>query len=398
MKSRSIILISLIIVSFLTLTSFAEDKAEAKAAKVKEAVKQVRVPGRGKAEAKAAKVEAAVKAAGLQERKVDEVAVTVNGEKIMESRIDEMIKPQLARMASQTANIPPAFVESLKQRMRQQAVDKIVMEKLVDAEVAKAKIEISEDDVTKLITEEIAGKQNPPMSYDDFKALVKAQGQDFDQVREDIKKMFTYRKFMESKWGDKADVNDADVKAYYDDNAKQFEKAEVFQASHILVKFDESDPNADPNAVKATAKAEAEEILKKVKAGGDFAALAKENSDCPSSQKGGDLGEFGKGQMVPAFEKAASALKDGEVSGVVETRFGYHIIKKTGHTEASVTKFEDAKAEINETLKQKKQSEFARGYIETLKEEAKKSGKLVYPAGKDPAEQKTKPAMGMPVR
>ncbi|MCK4887687.1 MAG: SurA N-terminal domain-containing protein, partial [Planctomycetes bacterium] len=138
MKSRSIILISLIIVSFLTLTSFAEDKAEAKAAKVKEAVKQVKVPGREKAEAKAVKVKEAIKATGLQERKVDEVAVTVNGEKIMESQIDEMIKPQLARMASQTANIPPAFVDSLKQRMRQQAVDKIVMEKLVDAEVAKA--------------------------------------------------------------------------------------------------------------------------------------------------------------------------------------------------------------------------------------------------------------------
>ncbi len=391
MKSRSIILISLIIVSFLTLTSFAEDKKA-------DNIKAAKAPGQEKAEAKAAKVEAAVKAAGLQERKVDEVAVTISGEKIMESRIDEMIKPQLAKMASQTANIPPAFVESLKQRMRQQAVDKIVMEKLVDVEVAKAKIELSDDDVTKLITEEIAGRQNPPMSYDDFKALVEAQGQNFDLVRKDIKKMFTYQKFMESKWEGKVDVNDAEVKAYYDDNAKQFEKAEVFQASHILVKFDESDPNADPNAVKATAKAEAEEILKKVKAGGDFAALAKENSDCPSSQKGGDLGEFSKGQMVPAFEKAASALKDGEVSGVVETRFGYHIIKKTGHTEASVTKFEDAKAEINETLKQKKQSEFARGYIETLKEEAKKSGKLVYPAGKDPAEQKAQPAMGMPVR
>ena len=392
MKSRFIVLVSMIIVSFLTLTSFAEDKKA-------DDVQPVKAPGREKAEAKAAKVEEAVKATGLEEKKADEVAVTVNGENIMESQIDEVIKPQLARMASQTANIPPAFVESFKQRMRQQAAEKMIIEKLIDVEVAKAKIELSDDDVTKLITEEIAGKQNPPMSYDDFKALVTAQGQNFDEVRKDIKKGFTYLKFMESKWEGKTDVNDAEVKAYYDENAKQFEKPEMCKASHILIKFDDSDPNADPNTVKATAKAKAEEVLKKVKDGGDFAALAKENSDCPSSQNGGDLGEFGEGQMVPEFEKAAFALKDGEVSGIVETNFGYHIIKKTGYTAATVTKYEDAKPEIIETLKQQKQSEFAKGYIETLKEEAKKNGKLVYPAGKDPAEQqKAAPAMPMPVK
>ena len=396
MKSRLIVLVSMIIVSFLTLTSFAEDKKA-------DTVKPAQAPGREKAEAKAAKVEEAVKATGLEEKKADEVAVTVNGEKIMESQIDEAVKPQLARMASQTANIPPAFVESFKQRMRQQALEKMIIEKLIDVEVAKAKIELSDDDVTKLITEEIAGKQNPPMSYDDFKALVVAQGQNFDEVRKDIKKGFTYLKFMESKWVGKTDVNDAEAKAYYDENAKEFEKPEMCKASHILVKFPEPDPNADPNSdpnlVKAAAKTKAEAILEKVKAGGDFAALAKENSDCPSAQNGGDLGEFGEGQMVPEFEKAAFALKDGEVSGIVETSFGYHIIKKTGYTPASVTKFEDAKAEIIETLKQKKQSEFARGYVETLKEEAKKNGKLVYPAGKDPAEQeKAAPAMPMPVK
>ena len=394
MKSRLFVLISLVIVSFLTLTSFADDK------KADDVKKEVKAPGQEKAEAPAAKVDAT----DVKEVKVDEVAVTIDGEKIMESQIDELVKPQLERMASQTANIPPAFVESFKQRMRQQAVEKMVIEKLIDAEVAKAKIELSDDDVTKLITEEIAGKQNPPMSYDDFKSLVEAQGQNFDEVRKDIKKGFTYLRFMESKWEGKVDSNDADVKAYYDENSEEFAKPAMCKASHILIKFAEPDPNADPNSdpnlLKVAAKAKAEEVLKKVKDGGDFAALAKEYSSCPSAENGGDLGEFGKGQMVPEFEEATFALKDGEVSGIVETRFGYHIIKKTGHTDENVTKFEDAKGEIKEMLKQKKQSEFAKSYIETLKDEAKKSGKLVYPAGKDPSEQqKAKPAMPtMPVK
>ncbi|HPS55378.1 MAG TPA: peptidylprolyl isomerase [Sedimentisphaerales bacterium] len=396
MKSRFVVFISLVIVSFLALTSFAEDKKA-------DDIKNAKVPGQEKAAAKEAKAEEATAAVGLEARKVDEIAVTINGENVMESQIDELVKPKLERMASQSANIPPAFIESFKQRMRQEAVERMVIEKLIDTEVAKAKIELSDDDVTKLITEEIAGKQTPPMSYDDFKALVEAQGQKFDAVRADIKKGFTYLRFMESQWAGKVDVNDAEVKAYYDGNAEEFAKPEMCKASHILIKFADPDPNADPNSdpnlLKVASKAKAEEVLKKVKDGGDFAALAKEYSSCPSSANGGDLGEFGKGQMVPEFEEAAFALKDGEVSGIVETNFGYHIIKKTGHTEASVTKFEDAKAEIKEMLKQKKQSEFAKSYIETLKDGAKKSGKLVYPAGKDPAEQqKAQPAMPMPVK
>ena len=86
------------------------------------------------------------------------------------------------------------------------------------------------------------------------------------------------------------------------------------RASHILVKKFQ----------------QAEQILEQVKGSGDFKALAKKHSECPSGKKGGDLGKFGRGQMVKEFEKAAFALKKGEISGLVKTKFGYHIIKRTG--------------------------------------------------------------------
>lgn len=86
------------------------------------------------------------------------------------------------------------------------------------------------------------------------------------------------------------------------------------RASHILVKKFQ----------------QAEQILNEVKSGGDFKSLAKKHSECPSGKKGGDLGKFGRGQMVKEFEKAAFALKKGEISGLVKTKFGYHIIKRTG--------------------------------------------------------------------
>lgn len=108
------------------------------------------------------------------------------------------------------------------------------------------------------------------------------------------------------------------------------EQAVVYRASHILFMYKGS--MRAPESVTRTkeeAKAQAEEMLKRVQAGEDFAALAHEFSDCPSKVKGGDLGQFGRGQMHPDFEKALEALQVGGISGIVETPFGYHIIKRT---------------------------------------------------------------------
>ena len=121
-------------------------------------------------------------------------------------------------------------------------------------------------------------------------------------------------------------------------------------------------------------------MLKQVRGEADFAQLASENSGCPSAAQGGDLGFFGKGQMVPAFEQAAFTMEVDQVSDVVETRFGYHIIKVTGRKAASVTTFEQAKEDIIKQLELKKRGEIAQQYITSLKAEAE----IVYPAGKEP--------------
>ncbi|MDO8301939.1 MAG: peptidylprolyl isomerase [Sedimentisphaerales bacterium] len=187
---------------------------------------------------------------------------------------------------------------------------------------------------------------------------------------------------VEEQFAGKTDVNDADVKKFYDQNINEFKTPEQVSASHILIGTKSTDPNADPNKVKAEAKAKAEMILAKLKApDANFAALAKEYSSCPSAQKGGDLGSFGKGQMVKPFEDTAFALKVGETSGVVETDFGYHIIKVTGHTDANMTSFDAAKPKIIEQLSNQKKGGLAQEYIKSLKDAAT----IVYPAGKEPA-------------
>jgi len=101
------------------------------------------------------------------------------------------------------------------------------------------------------------------------------------------------------------------------------------QASHILLMY-EGSARSTATRSKEEALAQIEAISEEVAQGGDFGQLAAENSDCPSGRQGGDLGTFGRGQMVGAFEDAAFALEVGETSGVVETDFGYHLIQRTG--------------------------------------------------------------------
>jgi peptidyl-prolyl cis-trans isomerase C len=301
----------------------------------------------------------------------DSVAVTVNGVDIMESQIDEQLKPQLQKMASQ---LPPQFVEQYKKQLRQQVVERMIIEKLLDEKVKEAGIVVSDEEADGKL-KEIASQQQPPLSMEDFKALVEAYGQNFDDVKARIKRGMGYQKLMEAQWAGKINVTDEEAKKYYDENAKQIEQ---IRASHILIKPITTDPNTDPNKAKAAAKAKAEDLLKQIKEGADFAELAKANSDCPSAKEGGDLGFFGRGQMVPAFEETAFALKPGQVSDIVETQFGYHIIKVTDRKNDT---FEKAKDEVIKMITQPKQADFAEGYINSLKANAK----IVYPPGKEPA-------------
>ncbi|MDD5326881.1 MAG: peptidylprolyl isomerase [Phycisphaerae bacterium] len=310
------------------------------------------------------------------EATADAIAVTVNGVDIKESQIDAQLAPQLQKMATQ---LPPAFIEQYKKQLKQQVVEKMVIEELLDEKVKASKITVTDEEATERI-KEMAAQQQPPLSMEDFKSLIEAYGKSFDEVKQQVKKGLGYQKLMEAQWAGKINVKEEDAKKYYSENKKEFEIPEQVRASHILITPDTSDPNADPNQTKAAAKAKAEELLKQIKDGADFAELAETNSKCPSSKQGGDLDFFGKGQMVPAFEEAAFALKTGEVSDVVETQFGYHIIKVTDRKDASVVPFEQAKDDIINMLTQTEQAKLAEEYVASLKAEAK----IVYPPGKEP--------------
>ena len=161
--------------------------------------------------------------------------------------------------------------------------------------------------------------------------------------------------------------NPDEIKAFYEQNLARYSQDEQRQASHILIKSD---------ANKANARTKAEDVLKQVKSpGADFAALAKKYSEDPgSAAQGGDLGMFGRGTMVKPFEDAAFKLKEGEISGIVESDFGFHIIKMASIKGAKAKSLEEVRPEIEKEWKrqqaQKKYAESAEGFSNTVYEQA----------------------------
>lgn len=172
---------------------------------------------------------------------------------------------------------------------------------------------------------------------------------------EELKKRVIVEAYLKKKVEAEAKITDADLQKFYDQNKDKFKTGDQIRASHILVKTDK----------------EAQDILAQLKKGGNFEELAKKYSIDSAGAKGGDLGWFGKGSMIPEFEKVAFSMKEGEVSGVVKTKFGYHIIKLTGKRPAGLRPFDEVKDQIKAALMPEKQQ----AVFQKVKEDLKKSAK-----------------------
>ncbi len=200
------------------------------------------------------------------EESADGVAVTVNGVDITEAELRKIVKPQLERMAQQGKQLPPAFAQTLEKQLRQQVLDGIIVRRLLDEKVKEANIVITEEEVINQITK-LAADQRPPLSLEEFRKKTAQYGQDFDELKQQLQKGMTYQKVMEAQGAGKINIIEEDAKKYYDENPTKFEVKEQVRASHILIKPDTTDPDADPNQ----AKAKIQGLLEQIKGGADFA-------------------------------------------------------------------------------------------------------------------------------
>jgi peptidyl-prolyl cis-trans isomerase C len=279
----------------------------------------------------------------------DTVVAKVNEVDIWQSEIDfivdAFVMPQFQAQTQQT-EIP---ADQLKQ-VEQNILNQLILQKLLAQKASQLNITADEELLAQQM--ESAKQMMPDVAL--------------EQLRELLKNDLLARQVIEQEVVANLSVSDEEVQGFYDENSEQFTEPEQVQASHILVMV-EADASQEE---KDVARKTIDDLLAQVQAGADFAELAKEHSDCPSKEQGGDLGFFARGQMVKPFEEAAFAMSEGEISEIVETRFGYHIIKVTGKKPENKMLFEDVQEQIKQSLLEQKQNTEINAWVTDLRANA----------------------------
>ncbi len=251
---------------------------------------------------------------------------SVNGQGISRADLDRKLESS------------PAAKQALTQMVQQALLDQYARDKHVD--VSQAEIDKREADLR---------AKYPPGQ---FEQIVKQQG----YTEQDVQNILKGQIVLEKAVGPQIHVSESDIKAYFDKNHAVFDKPEQVRARHILV----------------TNEATARQVLAKLKAGGSWDALAKQYSTDPSTKdKGGELGFFGKGQMVPQFQDAAFNAKVGQIVGPVKSPFGYHIIQVEEKKPATKASLASAHDQIKQQLTQTQQGQQYPIFLQQLRSTAK---------------------------
>jgi peptidyl-prolyl cis-trans isomerase C len=285
-----------------------------------------------------------------------EVLARVNGEAVTKADFDRLIKNMELR-----ANQPvPA---ERRDEVYRKALEQLVTYTVLSQETRARQVSATDAEVESGV-KQMRG-QFP--SDEAFKEALEARGMTLDKLKADTRIDISINKMVEAEVSTAAPPSDVQVREFYDKNPDKFKQEESIRASHILFRIDE---NADA-ATKKKAMDQAQSVLKQARAGADFGELAKKHSADGSAQQGGDLNFFTHGQMVPAFDQAAFALKTGEISEIVTTQFGYHIIKVTDRKAAEMVPFEQVSDRIKEFLTEQQKQQKADAFIQSLKQKAK---------------------------
>jgi len=288
----------------------------------------------------------------------EDALLRVNGKPITRQELDRSVKVLLAQ--SRSSQLPP---DALKK------AQDAVLEQLTNSELLyQAAQGVQVKDLEQQVAKQLAQNRAKFATEAEYQAALDGVQMTAKEMEEFTRRDIAINNMIEKRFGEKMQVSDSEAQKFYDDNkSRLFEKGEEVRASHILVGTEQGASQQESKEARERAEA----LAVRAKAGEDFAKLAKDASTCPSKEKGGDLGQFGKGEMVPSFEKAAYALKPGEISGVVETQFGYHVIKLTERIPARQDTYQEVKEKIVEYLKREKVRGQLPAFIKELRDKAK---------------------------
>jgi peptidyl-prolyl cis-trans isomerase C len=286
-----------------------------------------------------------------------EVVARVNGETITRAEFEKAVEG----LEAQNGGTVPA---DQRDRVFRGVLDQMIGYKLLVQEGNARKIAVAEADLNARIAQ--IRSQFP--TEEAFNQVLAQQKLTVDQLKADARSEMVVTNLLKAEIESKVAVKPEQVADFYQKNPDKFQQGERVRASHILIAI----PQGADAAAKQAAKTKAEGVLKELKAGKDFATLAKANSADPgSAQNGGDLDFFEKGQMVGPFDQAAFSLKPGETSDLVETQFGYHIIKVTDKQAARTVPLAEVREQIQQFLDNQSRQTATEAFVEALKAKGK---------------------------
>jgi len=287
------------------------------------------------------------------------IAAVVDGKAITRAEVDS----EMNRILGQLRRSGRSPQDSELNHVRKEVLERLIARELLYREAKKKGFKVDQEAVNDRLN---SLKKRFPNETEFNKALAGMNISE-EELRSQIKQGLTIKQLIDDQVTQKIAVSEKEIKDYYDNHPESFKKPEQVKASHILIKVD---PKADESK-KTEARKKLESVQQRLEKGEDFGALAKEFSEDTTAANGGDLGYFGQGQMVEPFEKAAFSMQPGEVSDIVTTRFGYHLIKVIDKTPETTVAYAEIKDRIEEYLKQTKTQQEVSLYVDNLEKKAK---------------------------
>lgn len=284
-----------------------------------------------------------------------DIVATINGEDLSKEVFETEFNIFLKNKVPNSEVMPEKEMSNLKNKF----LDDLITSLLLFQEARQQDLVTDDAEVDSKYTE----FKESYAEDAEFESFIKENNLTEEKVKENIKKSLSIRALLKKNVEDKVSVSDEDILAFYNSNPQYFKQPGTVRASHILISANDATSPEDKKIALETINA----IKKRLDNGEKFEDLAKEHSTCPSSKNGGDLGFFEKSKMVKPFGDAAFSMEVGEVSDVVQTEFGYHIIKVTDKKEIPPVPIDEAKGKISTYLKNQKHNEAMKTFIENLR-------------------------------
>src|SRR4030042_495918 len=290
---------------------------------------------------------------------IDRVVAVVNQEIITLSEVEKWTNPFKDEIVTNDRLEKQEQVEKLYR----QVLDKLIEEKLIDQEVKKIGIKVSPKEIEAAL-EEI--KRRNAATQEDLENALTNQGLTLETYKKQIEKGLKRQKLIHLPGRVKMKTGEDELKDFYKKNIDHYPTNETYRPSHILFIIPKE---AAPEEIGKIRK-KAQEVLEKIKGGEDFEEMALLYSEDASSKNRGDLGYLKRGEIVSAFEREALRLKVGEVSGIVRTAFGFHIIKLLAREGMAPLPFEKVKEKVRAEYLESEMEKAVRHYISTLQEKS----------------------------